>query len=503
MPESPRWLFIHGREEEAERDRRRDRGRGRARRPARSSPEPEATHHGPPARARSRSARSPAPRSATTRGAPCSAWRCSSARRSSTTRHLRPRHAASASSSTSPRASVPFYIAVFAVANFLGPLHARAPLRHRRPQADDRRHLPRLGGGDRGARRPAARRRSLTHVVASWPSSCATFFLASAGASSAYLTVSEIFPMETRALAIAFFYAVGTAAGGITGPLLFGHLIDTGRRRPGRDRLLHRRRGDGDRRHRRAALRRQGRAGAARGHRRAADRRGGRAHAPSASARGCAASGPGPGLEYPYYSPGLMGTSLRRPDGGGRAAARGRGDRTRRRRGRADLAGRARTARCTERDAGDRAASGGRSTKPSRPAGSGVPGAAGTKRLSPAPRRYARRVEVNRDAILAALEQVIDPELQRPVTELDMVRDIEVAGRGRLAHDRPHDRRLPAPRLLRAAGRRGARRRPRRPRLLPLLRRHDARGAPGADDEAPRRRARAGQRRSACRATAA
>ena len=37
-----------------------------------------------------------------------------------------------------------------------------------------------------------------------------TFFLASAGASAAYLTVSEIFPMETRALAIAFFYAVGT-----------------------------------------------------------------------------------------------------------------------------------------------------------------------------------------------------------------------------------------------------------------------------------------------------
>ena len=56
----------------------------------------------------------------------------------------------------------------------------------------------------------------------------ATFFFASAGASSAYLTVSEIFPMETRALAIAFFYAVGTAAGGITGPLLFGHLIESG-----------------------------------------------------------------------------------------------------------------------------------------------------------------------------------------------------------------------------------------------------------------------------------
>ena len=56
------------------------------------------------------------------------------------------------------------------------------------------------------------------------------FFLASAGASAAYLTVSEIFPMETRALAIAFFYAVGTAIGGITGPLLFGQLISSGQR---------------------------------------------------------------------------------------------------------------------------------------------------------------------------------------------------------------------------------------------------------------------------------
>ncbi|WP_248816161.1 MFS transporter [Frankia sp. AgPm24] len=59
-----------------------------------------------------------------------------------------------------------------------------------------------------------------------------TFFFASAGASAAYLTVSEIFPMETRALAIAFFYAIGTGIGGIAGPLLFGHLIDTGRTGP-------------------------------------------------------------------------------------------------------------------------------------------------------------------------------------------------------------------------------------------------------------------------------
>jgi MFS family permease len=56
------------------------------------------------------------------------------------------------------------------------------------------------------------------------------FFFASAAASSAYLTVSETFPLEIRALAIAFFYAVGTAIGGVAGPWLFGALIDTGSR---------------------------------------------------------------------------------------------------------------------------------------------------------------------------------------------------------------------------------------------------------------------------------
>jgi len=55
------------------------------------------------------------------------------------------------------------------------------------------------------------------------------FFFASAGASAAYLTASEVFPMETRALCIAFFYAIGTAAGGITGPLYFGSLIESAR----------------------------------------------------------------------------------------------------------------------------------------------------------------------------------------------------------------------------------------------------------------------------------
>ncbi|MGB9368194.1 MAG: MFS transporter [Xanthobacteraceae bacterium] len=56
------------------------------------------------------------------------------------------------------------------------------------------------------------------------------FFFASAAASSAYLTVSETFPLEIRALAIAVFYAVGTAVGGVIGPILFGALIDTGSR---------------------------------------------------------------------------------------------------------------------------------------------------------------------------------------------------------------------------------------------------------------------------------
>ena len=56
------------------------------------------------------------------------------------------------------------------------------------------------------------------------------FFFASPAASAAYLTVSETFPLEVRALAIALFYAVGTGIGGVVGPALFGALIDTGSR---------------------------------------------------------------------------------------------------------------------------------------------------------------------------------------------------------------------------------------------------------------------------------
>ncbi len=57
---------------------------------------------------------------------------------------------------------------------------------------------------------------------------CVVFFFASAGASAAYLTVSEVFPMETRALCIAVFYAVGTGIGGVIGPQVFNRLVESG-----------------------------------------------------------------------------------------------------------------------------------------------------------------------------------------------------------------------------------------------------------------------------------
>jgi MFS family permease len=68
---------------------------------------------------------------------------------------------------------------------------------------------------------------SATSQAACW---AAIFFVASAAASSAYLTVSEIFPLEMRAVSISIFYAVGTGIGGFIGPALFGTLIESGSR---------------------------------------------------------------------------------------------------------------------------------------------------------------------------------------------------------------------------------------------------------------------------------
>jgi MFS family permease len=66
-----------------------------------------------------------------------------------------------------------------------------------------------------------------TQLAVCWS---AIFFVASAAASSAYLTVSEIFPLEMRAISISFFYAAGTALGGFAGPPLFGAMIESGSR---------------------------------------------------------------------------------------------------------------------------------------------------------------------------------------------------------------------------------------------------------------------------------
>ena len=68
---------------------------------------------------------------------------------------------------------------------------------------------------------------SVTMQAVSWS---VIFFIASSAASAAYLTVSEVFPLEIRALAIAVFYACGTLAGGVGAPALFGALTQTGSR---------------------------------------------------------------------------------------------------------------------------------------------------------------------------------------------------------------------------------------------------------------------------------
>jgi MFS family permease len=121
---------------------------------------------------------------------------------------------------------VPVFIIVFALGNFLGPLLLGSLF-------DTVGRVPMIAGTYLGSAATTVLLAILfiTHGLTSpWAFEgliVVTFFLASAGASAAYLTVSEIFPMETRALAIAFFYALGTGLGGIIGPLLFGNLIAT------------------------------------------------------------------------------------------------------------------------------------------------------------------------------------------------------------------------------------------------------------------------------------
>jgi MFS family permease len=115
-----------------------------------------------------------------------------------------------------------YYLAVFAVSNFIGAL-VLSPLFDRLGRVRMITGTYVLSGvllGITGFMLGSLDAKTLTLMGA------IVFFFASAGASAAYLTASEVFPMETRALCIAFFYAVGTALGGITGPLLFGKLLD-------------------------------------------------------------------------------------------------------------------------------------------------------------------------------------------------------------------------------------------------------------------------------------
>ncbi|WP_285589302.1 MFS transporter [Herbidospora sp. NBRC 101105] len=124
-----------------------------------------------------------------------------------------------------PDGSTPWYLIPIAIGNFLGPLL----LGHffdsvgRRPLIAGTYVLSGLLLVGTALLFDAGVLNAVTLTVC-W---MVVFFFASAGASSAYLTVSEIFPMETRALAIALFYAVGTGLGGIIGPVLFGRLVES------------------------------------------------------------------------------------------------------------------------------------------------------------------------------------------------------------------------------------------------------------------------------------
>lgn len=123
---------------------------------------------------------------------------------------------------------VGWYLLPFALGNFLGPLLLGRLFDTigRRPMIAATYALSGLLLALTGALF-AAEVLSATQQTLAWT---IIFFFASAAASSAYLTVSETFPLELRALAIAFFYAVGTGIGGVGAPWLFGVLIDTGSR---------------------------------------------------------------------------------------------------------------------------------------------------------------------------------------------------------------------------------------------------------------------------------
>ena len=123
---------------------------------------------------------------------------------------------------------VGWYLLPFAAGNFLGPL-----LLGRLFDTLGRRTMITLTYGVSGLLLAASGYLFAIGVLSAQTQTIAwmvIFFFASPAASAAYLTVSETFPLEVRALAIALFYAIGTGIGGVAGPALLGALIDTGSR---------------------------------------------------------------------------------------------------------------------------------------------------------------------------------------------------------------------------------------------------------------------------------
>ncbi len=122
---------------------------------------------------------------------------------------------------------VGLYILPFAVANFMGPLALGWLFDHwgRRPMIAGTYALSGILLGGTALLFLSGTLTAVTLTVAF----AAVFFFASSAASSAYLTVSESFPLEVRALAIAVFYAFGTGLGGVAAPWVFGTLIGSGR----------------------------------------------------------------------------------------------------------------------------------------------------------------------------------------------------------------------------------------------------------------------------------